>query len=46
MRYEKPEITAMGPAMKCVQGSEKPQPGVFDNLLGRGITADAYEADE
>lgn len=46
MRYEKPEVTPMGPALKCVQGSEKPQAGVFDNLYGPGITADAYEADE
>ena len=46
MKYEKPELIEMGPAVECVQGPEKPHAGVFDNVYGPDITADAYEADE
>ncbi len=46
MIYSKPQIAAMGSTLVVVQAQLKPQTGMFDNLYGPGVTANAYEADE
>ena len=46
MKYEKPEVVALGSALVSVQASNKPAVNIHDNDLGNGYTATAYEADE
>jgi hypothetical protein len=46
MKYEKPEVVVLGSASSSVQTANKPHPRIWDNELGDGYTAPAYEADE
>ena len=46
MKYNKPQIAAVGSTLVVVQAQLKPQMGVLDNIWGPGVTANAYEADE
>ncbi|MGB6877165.1 MAG: hypothetical protein WBD87_14155 [Candidatus Acidiferrales bacterium] len=42
MKYERPEVHALGEAVKAIQGGAKVEP-MSD---GQGTTVSAYEADE
>jgi hypothetical protein len=47
MKYEKPELVALGSALDSVQGTNKPAPTGFDaEYDSHTMTATAYEADE
>jgi hypothetical protein len=46
MRYEKPQVSAIGAAIQVVQASSKPDMGTVDSILGPRFTVSAYEADE
>jgi hypothetical protein len=44
MKYEKPEVVAVGSALAAVQAHGKPMSGNWDNI--EYLTTTAYEADE
>jgi hypothetical protein len=46
MKYAKPKIVTVQPALAIVQGSGKPQPINLDSNHVRNCTSPAYEADE
>lgn len=47
MKYEKPELVALGSAVDSVQSAKKPAPTGFDaEYNSHNMTATAYEADE